>query len=83
MRCKNVYITQLPTYKCNKNNFIYFYYQSFLLLFMKKLLLFLCLFSFVFTSLFAQTMVVDSGAFNIHKFAQNIGKEKWVKTKNG
>ncbi len=26
---------------------------------------------------------MDSGVFYIHKFAQNIGKEKWVKTKKG
>ena len=50
---------------------------------MKKPLCFLSLLSFFFTSLFAQTSSVDSGTFNIHKFAQNIGKEKWIKTKRG
>ncbi len=35
------------------------------------------------TSLFAQTQVTDSGTFNLHKFAQNIGKEKYTETKKG
>ncbi|MDQ2751655.1 MAG: amidohydrolase family protein, partial [Bacteroidota bacterium] len=50
---------------------------------MKKALLFLLPMPFFFTSLFAQTGAIDSGAFTIHKFAQNIGKEIWVKTKTG
>lgn len=48
---------------------------------MKKSLFFLFLHFFISTSLFAQTLAVDSGVFYIHKFAQNIGKEIWVKTK--
>jgi hypothetical protein len=49
---------------------------------MKKSLFFLFLIFFLYTSsLFAQALAVDSGVFYIHKFAQNIGKEIWVKTK--
>src|SRR4051794_38046664 len=48
---------------------------------MKKLLCSLLLFFCVHSS-FAQT-IIDSGTFLLHKFEQNIGKEKYIITKTG
>ncbi len=50
---------------------------------MKKPLCFLFFIICFSGALFAQTSFIDSGAFYLHKFAQNIGEEKYVKTKHG